>query len=162
MKSELSTAQFRFVCFHCRKMIRKPLSRSCYPEISRKPEGAPCAECGNTLIFVGRYFEPPRRNDLKAWKQIELHHTQKDHWFTPTVPSGSSFQIVGPSKYYAKVPKRLAQEKQNKEVQRALCAGKGMKKQQEREKKQRRLASRSQMGGSLTNINDTPRYWTQL
>ncbi len=159
MTPEPSTAQFRFACVYCRKMIRKPMPRSCFPGIMHKPAGPPCAGCGTMLIFVGRYFEPPRRNDLKAWKRLELRHTQKDHWFTPTVPDGNSFRIVGPAKYYAKIPKRLAQEKQRKAEQRALCAGKGTK-QQEVEKKQRRLASRSQMGGSLTNISDAPRYGT--
>ena len=142
MKPEPSTAQFRFVCFHCRKMIRKPLPRTRYSEIERKPEGAPCAECGNALIFVGRYFEPPRRNDVKAWKKIELRCTEKEHWFRTS---------CGPSKYYAKIPRRLAQEKRDEEVQRALCQGKGIQQQQRLEKKQVRLASHSKPGRSLTS-----------
>lgn len=143
MAVEPPTAQFRFVCFHCRKMIRKPLPCSCYPGINRKPEGAPCAECGNTLIFVGRYFEPPRRNDLKAWKKLELPYAQ---------PNGYS-DATG--KYHAKMPREVARQREIEIEQRLLDGAKRQKSRLRLQKRQEHLTSLSKPGRSLTSRTQT-------
>jgi hypothetical protein len=57
-----------WVCFDCRKMFRK---------VSRwgtHIEGLPheCPECKQPMRDMGIYFEPPRRNDIDAWKRLEL------------------------------------------------------------------------------------------
>ena len=139
MNHEPPTAQFRFACVHCRKMIRKPMPRSCFPGIMDKPAGPPCAECGTTLIFVGKYFEPPRRNDLKAWKQLELAYFEPDSYRDAT------------GKYRAKMPREVARQRQQEIQQRHLDGAKGLKCRQRRQKRQERLASRAKPGRSLTS-----------
>ena len=118
-------AQFRFACVHCRKMIRKPMPRSCFPGIMHKPVGPPCAECGTTLIrmLVGKYFEPPRRNDLKAWKQLELAYFEPDSYRDAT------------GKLRAKMPREVARQRQQETQQRLLRGAKGDKCRQRRQKR---------------------------
>ncbi len=140
MAKDTSMKRSRFICFHCRKMFRK----------TRIVSSACCAECGAAMVKVGVWFEPPRQSDIKSWKQLELQHTQQGHWFAAD---------RGPLKYYAKIPLRFAQEKQQEE-QRLLSCAKGLKQRQQLEKRQQRLTSRSNKGRSLTNINDKPKYWT--
>src|SRR5262245_2309287 len=59
-----------FVCFHCRKMFKKPSFAEIHP--SQRPatyaEYLPqCPECGKSMHNMGKEFEPPRRSDLRAW-----------------------------------------------------------------------------------------------
>ena len=143
MKPELSTAQFRFVCFHCRKMIRRPLPRSYYPAINRKPEGASCAECGNIPIFVGRYFKPPRRNDLNAWKQLILAYVQPGGYRDST------------GKYRAKMPREVVRQREIEKEQRLLDGAKRQKSRLRLQKRQERLTSLSKPGRSLTSRTQT-------
>jgi hypothetical protein len=122
MKPDLPMAQFRFACFHCRKMVRKTMLRSFYPGVTQSDPGLLCAECEGPLVFVGRYFEPPRRNDLKAWKQLKLRHNR----------------AAGP-------------QSQQKEMQKLLRSAKAAQRQKQLHKRQERLASRSRPGRSLTS-----------
>jgi hypothetical protein len=46
------------VCFHCRKMFRK-FSRTC-----------PCPQCGQGMIDMGPYFEPPRKSNRRMWELL--------------------------------------------------------------------------------------------
>ena len=140
MKPEPSTAQFRFACAHCRKMLRKTFPRFFYPRVEHHAPVVACAECGNPAVFVGRYFEPPRRNDLKAWKQLELAH------FEP----GSYRDATG--KYRAKMPPQIAKQRALEAQQRYLSRVEGTKCRQ-RQKQQERLVSRSRSGQSLTNVS---------
>ncbi len=153
MKPEPSTAQFRFACVHCRKMVRKPLPRTSFPAIMHSPQGPPCAECGTTLIFVGRYFEPPRRDDLKAWKQLELAYFEPDSYRDAT------------GEYRVKMPQQVAKQRQQEKEQRLLRGGKSDKCRQRLQKRQERLASRSKPGRSLTSrtltANDRWLSWEQ-
>jgi len=140
MTTEPSKAQFRFACFHCRKMVRKPMPRSCFPAIMHSSQGLTCAECGTTLIFVGRYFEPPRRNDLKAWKRSELPHLQP----------GGYHDAIG--KYRAMTPQQIDRQRQQEIMQKQTSYAGARKHQQCQQKRQKRLASRSKPGRSLTNV----------
>ncbi|MGI4792305.1 MAG: hypothetical protein ACRYFS_26055 [Janthinobacterium lividum] len=139
MRSDPPKAQFRFACFHCRKMHRKTLLRSCYPGVIEKSEAPRCAECGSPVVFVGRYFEPPRRNDLKAWKQLELRYTK----------TGSYLASSG--KYYANLPREAVKLIQQEAEQKLLGNADEQKKRHQLQKRQERLASRSRPGRSLTS-----------
>ncbi len=162
MEHDPKLKRSHFVCFHCRKMFRKTLLRSNFGGVEEGDENLRCAECGNSLVNIGRGFEPPRHNDIKSWKHVEMLHKQGSNWFAANDGDCSAPRKVGALKYYAKLPKQIVEQRRREAEQRLLRGAKGQKKQQQSEKKQARLASRSHKGGSLTNISDHPRFWTQL
>jgi len=134
-----------FVCFHCRKMFRKPLLRFNYGGTAEGKENLRCAECGESLVNVGRGFEPPRRHDVKSWRRLELMHAKPENWFAASDGDRSSFRIVGPLKYHAKPPRQA-------EDQSLVSRAKDLKKRRRLQKLQDRLASRSRTGPSLTSV----------
>ena len=68
-----------FACFSCRKMFKKPS----YSELSRDKQPTqpgdyrpPCPECGQKMHNMGKEFEPPKRTNIKRWREIEANHKQ--------------------------------------------------------------------------------------
>ena len=70
-----------WVCFVCRKQFRKPLRQKCSPEWSDAHQtlrwkrvvlhvhaDLPCPECNATLVNMGKYFRPPRRENKREWE----------------------------------------------------------------------------------------------
>jgi len=68
-----------FVCFACRKMFKKPPAseQSKYLPASANDEYQPvCPDCGRPMHNMGKEFEPPRQNDIKAWRDVERDHVE--------------------------------------------------------------------------------------
>ena len=70
-----------WVCFECRKQLRKPLHQKRSPEWlaetqslrwKRKVirEDRSCPECGAALVNMGKYFRPPRRENKQEWENV--------------------------------------------------------------------------------------------
>jgi hypothetical protein len=71
-----------FVCFHCRKMFKKPSFAEIHP--SQRPATyakyrPPCPDCGQPMHNMGKEFAPARRSDLKAWRELERRHREIQH-----------------------------------------------------------------------------------
>ncbi len=160
MEHDPKLKRSHFVCFQCRKMFRKTLLRYNFGGSKEGEENLCCAECGGRLVNIGRGFEPPRHSNLKSWKQVEMLYAPGKNWFAASDGDCSAPRKVGALKYYAKLPKRVVEQRQREAEQRLLRDAKGQKKRQQLEKRQQRLTSRSNKGRSLTNINDKPKYWT--
>ncbi len=60
-----------FVCLTCRKMFNQPPSFRRFDSQKRTVQ-ANCPECGAEMINAGRNFKPPRRNNIKQWRKVEL------------------------------------------------------------------------------------------
>ena len=60
-----------FVCLKCRKMFNQPPS---HRRLDRphKAVQASCPECGMEMTNAGHNFKPPRRNNIKQWRKVEL------------------------------------------------------------------------------------------
>ena len=141
-------------------MFRKTLLRYNFGGFKEGQENLCCAECGGSLLNIGRGFEPPRHNDIKSWKRVEMLHAQGKNWFAAIDGDCSAARKVGALKYHSKLPKRVVEQRRSEAEQRLLRGAKAQKKWQQLEKQQQRLASRSQKGQSLTNINDKPTHGT--
>ena len=150
MVNDTKMKQSHFVCFHCRKMCRKTLLRFNYGGTAEGKENLRCAECGESLISVGRGFEPPRRHDVKSWRRLELTHTKPENWFAAADRDRSSFRIVGPLKYHAKPPRQA-------EDRSLVDRAKDLKKRRQLQKLQARLASRSRTGPLVTSVSGPDR-----
>ena len=50
-----------WACFECRKMFRKPISKT----------ARVCPQCRKPMIEVGPYFEPPRSIDKRLWNALK-------------------------------------------------------------------------------------------
>lgn len=75
-----------FVCFQCRKMIRKPPAAD-RPKLNTAPNNdwcPNCPDCGRPLYLMGKAFAPPKRNQVKEWKAIEQTYEQ---WIRKTAAS---------------------------------------------------------------------------
>ena len=87
-----------FVCFGCRKMFKKPpaAEQSEFARASTHEEYRPtCPECRQPMHNMGREFEPPRRNDVKAWREVEHSHVeiQNQSMTLPVSPRHSATEI---------------------------------------------------------------------
>lgn len=69
-----SNRHLHWVCFTCRKQIRKPFPPSNVPSHKRKDTvvTSDCPVCRAPMVDMGSYFRPPRRNDRRAWEQVQL------------------------------------------------------------------------------------------
>ncbi len=70
-----------WVCFVCRKQFRKPLRQKCSSEWSAAHQtltwkrevlqaDLSCPECHTTLVNMGKYFRPPRRENKQEWENV--------------------------------------------------------------------------------------------
>ena len=61
----------KYVCFRCRKMFNTHGERS---GTGRPPENFArhaCPQCGEVMTYPGRYFKPPKQNEVEAWQVAE-------------------------------------------------------------------------------------------
>lgn len=61
-----------WVCFRCRKMLKKPPAA----DLPDPPAAYRCPECGEPLHNLGKEFAPPRRCDIRRWREIESRHRE--------------------------------------------------------------------------------------
>lgn len=60
-----------FVCLACRKMFNQlPWFRR--HDAPAKTFKVICPECGAEMKNAGRGFKPPRRNNIKQWRKVDL------------------------------------------------------------------------------------------
>lgn len=64
----------RWVCFHCRKMLRPYLAHGPEADARRAAHAVPpsCPDCHTPMRRIGRYFKAPRRADVKQWEKVRL------------------------------------------------------------------------------------------
>lgn len=69
----MSTYKEHYACFECRKTFKRRLLRDINREkVINKVDDLPakCPECGQFMADMGKDFEAPKKQDLKAWKHI--------------------------------------------------------------------------------------------
>ena len=61
----------KYICTHCRKAFKRKLQSDI--NIEETEEKAPkCPECGKYTSWIGPKFRPPKKDDLNAWKSVEV------------------------------------------------------------------------------------------
>lgn len=60
-----------YACFDCRVSFKKPRLF----EIDITKLNYPCPNCGKRLNYMGRSFQPPRRNATRQWRIVAQLHT---------------------------------------------------------------------------------------
>ena len=83
-----------FVCIGCRKMFNQP---PWFRRYDKKAAQAVCPECGVEMKNAGHNFKPPRRNNIKQWRKVELllhrgykwDYTVERHEITEGLPEGA-------------------------------------------------------------------------
>lgn len=81
----MSHVREHWVCFACRKQFRKPayfmrVASWSLPyqtsrwELRKRHEALEyaCPECKAALVNMGKYFKPPRREDIREWESLRL------------------------------------------------------------------------------------------
>ena len=53
-------ANSKWVCFDCRSTYNR--------------EHRSCPTCGKEVLFIGQYFQPPKKSDDKEWQAIKILH----------------------------------------------------------------------------------------
>lgn len=73
-----------WVCFLCRKQVRKLLPTQDVPRHKRRSvaDAFDCSICHAPMVNMGNYFRPPRRNDRRAWEQMRLLAHQGIRFYT--------------------------------------------------------------------------------
>ncbi len=62
-----------YVCFVCCKMFNQVSQWHWHRGWLKSPKkGYPCPECGAAMTNAGLNFKPPRRNNIKQWRKVEL------------------------------------------------------------------------------------------
>ena len=63
----------KYLCFKCRKCFKRPIPQD-VKGINEETKPAKCPECGELTNWIGPKFRPPKSNNIKAWKSIEVLH----------------------------------------------------------------------------------------
>ena len=63
-----------WVCFTCRKQFRKPDMMNQRLNTARAGDERVrcCGKCKSEMVDMGRFFKPPRRDDLEYWGNMQL------------------------------------------------------------------------------------------
>lgn len=56
---------YKKVCLFCRKAFNVDINVS-------KDVNLTCPECGHGVLMINHNFRPPKKEDLKGWKVVEL------------------------------------------------------------------------------------------
>jgi len=64
-----ATNRVHFACFACRKAFKQRGSSNWDSNVPERP--FPCPECKAPMIRLGRYFKAPRRQAVRAWREVE-------------------------------------------------------------------------------------------
>lgn len=59
-----------FACFRCRKTFKRRLMYDINRDDKRTTE-AKCPQCGNLMANMGKDFEAPKQQDIKAWTHLQ-------------------------------------------------------------------------------------------
>jgi len=59
---DVQAFRFPFVCFHCRKSFKLPVSRA----------ARVCPQCRGTMEMLSRKFSAPRAADIAQWKKVQF------------------------------------------------------------------------------------------
>ena len=67
-----STYKPHYACFDCRKTFKRRLLSDIQEGYSMKQEEHPakCPQCGQFMADMGKDFEAPKKDDVKAWKHM--------------------------------------------------------------------------------------------
>jgi hypothetical protein len=68
----------QWVCFDCRKMFGRAYEPPAVydyglqrPTRVRAPEKVVCPQCAKPMIDMGRFFVPPKRNQVRLWNALQ-------------------------------------------------------------------------------------------
>jgi hypothetical protein len=67
---------YHFVCFDCRKSFSYEAN---WKDLTTQAHI--CPQCGQSLVNMGRKFKPPRQQDVKQWKKIEIIRKAGRHYY---------------------------------------------------------------------------------
>lgn len=71
MRTVIRAPALHWVCFACRKQFRKPPLRTSEAG-GGEYQTFLCPQCKGSMVDMGRYFRPPRREDTRAWRHLWL------------------------------------------------------------------------------------------
>lgn len=73
----MSTYKPHYACFNCRKSFKRRLLHDINRELHSINDSvsAKCPECTKTMVDMGKDFEAPKKNDIKAWEHIQNLYT---------------------------------------------------------------------------------------
>lgn len=60
-----------YACFRCRKSFKRRLLKDVTGNAKFQEKEARCPDCGTLMASMGKDFEAPARNKVKAWQHIQ-------------------------------------------------------------------------------------------
>jgi hypothetical protein len=65
----------KYVCFDCRKVWRRWPEAGVLAERDG-PSDERCADCGRSVVWIGKRFKAPRRANRQQWSKVRLLYSR--------------------------------------------------------------------------------------